>query len=664
MVTMKHSSRCFLGWVLLHLVIWTRSGSSFTARLIIINLHLSKRRSITTSCLAASHGGSAQDNSKNATTTVVAIIGGGWAGFSAADALSSCNNNNNSSSSSNLRLQVHLLDASPRGPGGLAGGGWKTTTVLQQPVHAGMHGFWREYRNTAAQIKRIGLDLDKVLTPYMPSLLVSSTGRVAVAPVLGEQQQQVSSTPVEASVANSWLQRVAALLPPPLDMALLAEYDPDSELTIADRLSALGLLGVWADFEQQSPASWKRYDAISADQLFRDIAGVSPALFQQLVAPLLHVLPMTTAYDCSAAAALSCFHVFALQSRGAFDVRWCRGESIADAIFDPWVQKLRQRNVRIRGSAKLTSMEKRAVGDNNNNNKPLRLVLNNDTNDVLECDAVVLAVGATAAKRMVASCPALQAIPHITNSWQGLRGVTCVAVRLFLNQAGVTAAFSEALAAVPPVTVCGPAVLPELVETGFCVYDLNRLQDKYFQEMPGIMALEVDFFRADCIANLKTDQEVIDLTLRAMEAALLGSDESLVNNAENMVLDSFVVRARDAVSHFCVGSASTSPPIRLDDDNLLYMCGDWIDRTGHASWSTEKAVVTGRQAAAAVARDLGLPYQHIDVIPATPDTPQLAALRRVAAQWRAFQEKIFPFHSNRRFPQAPRAPWTAKWSRR
>ena len=88
------------------------------------------------------------------------------------------------------------------------------------------------------------------------------------------------------------------------------------------------------------------------------------------------------------------------------------------------------------------------------------------------------------------------------------------------------------------------------------------------------MALEVDFFRADCIANLKTDQEVIDLTLRAMEAALLGSDESLVNNAENMVLDSLVVRARDAVSHFCVGSASTSP-IRLHDDNLLYICGDW-----------------------------------------------------------------------------------------
>ena len=49
---------------------------------------------------------------------------------------------------------------------------------------------------------------------------------------------------------------------------------------------------------------------------------------------------MGPGYDISAAAALSCFHVFALQSRGAFDVRWCRG-GISETIFLPWQQRLR-----------------------------------------------------------------------------------------------------------------------------------------------------------------------------------------------------------------------------------------------------------------------------------------------------------------------------------
>ena len=86
---------------------------------------------------------------------------------------------------------------------------------------------------------------------------------------------------------------------------------------------------------------------------------------------------MAPGYDISAAAALSCFHVFALQApsrltppispasplhhfcissasrlhlfqsrlhlprqaRGAFDVRWCRG-GISERIFTPWQRQL------------------------------------------------------------------------------------------------------------------------------------------------------------------------------------------------------------------------------------------------------------------------------------------------------------------------------------
>jgi len=202
-----------------------------------------------------------------------------------------------------------------------------------------------------------------------------------------------------------------------------------------------------------------------------------------------------------------------------------------------------------------------------------------------------------------------------------------------------------------PVFVCGPKLIPHnaaLVETGFCVYDLGRLQDAE----PDVQhAVEVDFFRADVLANMDDDDRVIDLTLRAMEAALGLSPQALNRNRD--LEDAAVVRARNAVSHFDVGSAANSPPsVRLAKG--LYVCGDWVDRTGHASWSTEKAVVTGRQAAAAVAHDFGLDLvDAMRVIPTRPDAPAMAALRQVAKAVRPVTQQHSPGR-RRTFPPVPR----------
>ena len=112
----------------------------------------------------------------------------------------------------------------------------------------------------------------------------------------------------------------------------------------------------------------------------------------------------------------------------------------------------------------------------------------------LEADVVVLAVGATAGARLCAASSAIKALPT-TQGFAGLRGITCVAVRLFLKPASYrTAGLSGgsfdstlcppevALAMVAsPVLVCGPGVggLTELKETGFCVYDLQRMQQEF-----------------------------------------------------------------------------------------------------------------------------------------------------------------------------------------
>ena len=93
-----------------------------------------------------------QQQQQQPPTKKVVVIGGGWAGYSVADALSTIQQQTSSSSSSPAAaFDIEILDASPRGPGGLAGG-WRTPK-LNKPVESGIHGFWREYKNTFAVIE-------------------------------------------------------------------------------------------------------------------------------------------------------------------------------------------------------------------------------------------------------------------------------------------------------------------------------------------------------------------------------------------------------------------------------------------------------------------------------------------------------------------------------
>mmetsp|Transcript_5816 Transcript_5816/g.16387 ORF Transcript_5816/g.16387 Transcript_5816/m.16387 type:complete len:647 (-) Transcript_5816:23-1963(-) len=560
----------------------------------------------------------------------VVVIGGGWAGFSAADALATAPADS---------VEIVVLDASPRGAGGLAGS-W--TTKGGRPVEAGVHGFWREYRNTFAAIERIGLDLDDVLGPYSPSVLVSKSGRVALAPVLaaGDDAEGSGSSRQMMNLFSSPLESLAELLPPPLDVALVSEFNPSSPLTVVDRVSAVGLLGAWADFGQEDKASWDIYNKVSAEELFLKKAGVTKGLYDELVQPLLHVLPMCPGYDCSAAAALSCFHVFALQSKGAFDVRWCRG-GITEKIFDPWAKKLLERGtVDIRGSSRVSSVTQ--LSDKGADKNGFEVVVN-DGQDKIQCDGVIFAVGGVSMGKIVAASTETGELMG-SQGFERSRGVTCVAIRLFLRpdtttkgllggKHGSTQLPRDMARAMKdtPVVVCGPDIgsIPELKEVGFCIYDLQRMQDQFAIDHapsdPNVAVVEVDFFRADSIASMSDDDEVAALTLKAIAKAL-GTKEI----DPSQVVDKSVVRARDAVSHFAPNAPF--PDVRIKEG--ISMAGDWIDRRGHASWSTEKSVVTGRQAAASIAKDLGLDCKA-GTIPAAPDTTELSVLRSVASKLRA-----------------------------
>jgi uncharacterized protein with NAD-binding domain and iron-sulfur cluster len=595
----------------------------------------------------------------------IVVVGGGWAGYSVCESLSTNNKEGEQ------EVEIILLDASKQAKGGLAGG-YRDRSSNNRPVEAGIHGFWREYRNTFDIMEGIeGVAIDDVLGDFTPSALYSKNGKVAVAPVLleGDEEEYAKRSTIEklkppalTDLSEKSIRRyIAANLPPPLDLPILAEFDnvknkestsnPSSNLKLnpVDLLSGLGLLGAWADFQQESFTSWSTYDSLSASELFKK-AGITDPIYEELVSPLLHVLPMCPAYDCSAAAALSCFHVFALQSRGAFDVRWCRG-SISENIFEPWQVQLEQRGVQVRGGARVSCIEKNDI-DSGDNQQKLKYSITLDgakdegkeSGNVIDCDAIVLAVGATSAGKLAEFSPAISSV-EFTKDFDKLRGVTCVAVRIFLKpHETVTSNLSGgchgrtqlppdvAKAMVDsPIAVCGAGIgdIQELEETGFCIYDLQRMHDEFsvdyydggtVDQSDQLAVLEVDFYRADAFVNMDND-EIVDLALNSVASAL-GTTKIDSSN----IVDSTVVRARNAVSHFAPNSALYSPPVKLEEG--MYICGDWVDRTGHASWSTEKSVVTARQAASALSRDFGLTKSKCEVIPAAKDTPQLSALRQ------------------------------------
>ena len=602
------------------------------------NVAQSPQRVASTVALRESTDGSI--NSGDGNKLRIVVVGGGWAGYSFCESISHNNFDGRN-------VEIILLDAAKQGGGGLAGG---YRGKNGRPVEAGIHGFWREYRNTFDIMNAIeGVDVDEVLGDFSPSVLRSKNGKVAVAPVLlKEDDEGGSGDRLGRNFSEETFRRfIAANLPPPLDLLVLAKLDnsktkgDDSKLNPADLISGLGLLGAWADFEQESRTSWENYDTQPASLLFEK-AGITDALLYELVSPLLHVLPMCPAYDCSAAAALSCFHVFALQSRGAFDVRWCRG-SIAEKIFGPWQTQLERRGVVITGGARVSSIEKNeggryAVG--------LASALG-DLGNTIECDAVVLAVGATSAGKLAATSSAISSL-EATENFDKLRGITCVAVRLFLKpNPSITSNLnggSHDKTSLPPdmakamsdspISVCGAGIggIDELKESGFCIYDLGRMHDEFsvdyynkksVDESDRVAVLEVDFYRADSFVDWD-DEQIADLALRAVSAAL---GTAMINSGDTL-LDAAVLRARNAVSHFSPNSALYSPDVKLE--NGLYICGDWVDRTGHASWSTEKSVVTARQAASALSRDFGLRDSRCTVIPAAKDTAQLSALRQSA----------------------------------
>jgi hypothetical protein len=89
-----------------------------------------------------------------------------------------------------------------------------------------------------------------------------------------------------------------------------------------------------------------------------------------------------------------------------------------------------------------------------------------------------------------------------------------------------------------------------------------------------VAVLEVDFYRADSFFVYMSNAQVVELTLKAVSAAL---DTTIIETSET--IDSKIIRARNAVSHFAPNSSSYSPSAKLEK-GILWVIG-WTGLVTH-----------------------------------------------------------------------------------
>lgn len=488
----------------------------------------------------------------------VVVVGAGWAGLGATYHLAK------------QGYDVTLLEAGSY-PGGLVAG-WKT--AAGRSVEAGIHGFWYPYRNIFSLINELGIN---PFTTWTRSSQYSPAGLEVESPIFQNLPQ----------------------LPTPLGTFLYTQF---KRLPLIDRLSALPLLYAVIDFDNSDEA-WRRYDFVTARELFKDF-GVSFRLYRESFEPMLLVGLFAPGEQCSAAAALGMLYYFILAHQPDFDVVWCRG-TVGEKIFRPWVERI-ETGAKVLANRRVTDLIV------NSDNRATGVVCGDE---VFDADAVIFAVGITGMKKIVSSSPNLQKRQEFRNL-NNLGAIDVLATRLW---------FDRKIYIKHPSNAC----FGFDTTTGWTFFDLNALHDEYHYE-PGTV-VEADFYHANQFLSLE-NEEIVSIVQRYLATCVPEFREA-------KVIDSSVIRLPQAVSHFAPGSYRYMLPAKTSFKNV-FMSGDWIVNR-HGSWSQEKAYVTGLEAANLVISSLreGTP---VKILPVQPDEAHIQWGRVVNKTARQIGKSILP----------------------
>jgi uncharacterized protein with NAD-binding domain and iron-sulfur cluster len=389
-------------------------------------------------------------------------------------------------------------------------------------------------------------------------------------------------------------------LPTPLGTFAYTQF---KRLPLSDRLSALPLLYAIVDFDNSDDA-WRRYDGVTARELFKQF-GVSSRLYRESFEPMLLVGLFAPGEQCSAAAALGMLYYFILAHQPDFDVVWCRG-TVGEQIFKPWVEQITQAGGKILAQKRVSDIRVDSAGSATG-------VVCGD--EVFDADAVVFAVGITGMQKIVSSSPSLRSRQEFRNV-MNLGAVDVLATRLWFDRKVNIPMASNACFGFDPTT-------------GWTFFDLNALHDEYRDESGSVV--EVDFYHANQFLPLG-DREIVDIVQGYLSTCV--SDFLTAK-----VVDSSVIRLPRAVTHFAPGSYQNLLPRNTSFSNV-FMSGDWIVNR-HGSWSQEKALVTGLEAANEVVSHFAY-GNRATILPIEADEPHIQAARFVNQTARNFSKAFLP----------------------
>lgn len=488
----------------------------------------------------------------------IIVVGAGWAGLGATYHLAK------------QGYDVTLLEASSY-PGGLVAG-WK---AAGRSVEAGIHGFWYPYRNTFSLVRELGIH---PFTPFTRSSQYSPAGLEVISPIFQDLPR----------------------LPSPLGTFLYTQFQ---RLPLIDRLSALPLLYAVIDFDN-SDAAWRRYDSVTARELFKDF-GVSARLYRDSFEPMLLVGLFAPGEQCSAAAALGMLYYFILAHQPNFDVVWCRG-TVGEMIFQPWVKRIEQAGGKLVANQRVSDL----ILDDNG--QATGVVCGDE---VFAADAIIFAVGISGMQKIISSSPSLQSHQEFRDV-MNLGAIDVLATRLWLDRK---------IEIPRPSNAC----FGFNATTGWTFFDLNALHDEY-RNAPGTV-IEADFYHANQFLPL-SDAEIIPLVQRDLAMCIPAFRAA-------KVIDSNVIRLPRAVTHFAPGSYQYMLPATTSIKNV-FMSGDWIVNR-HGSWSQEKAYVTGLEAANLVVSRFGRGTQAT-IIPVEPDEPHIQFGRSLNYTLRNVAQNLLP----------------------
>jgi len=311
-------------------------------------------------------------------------------------------------------------------------------------------------------------------------------------------------------------------LPSPLGTFAYTQF---KRLPLSDRLSALPLMYAVVDFDNSDEA-WKRYDGITARELFRQY-GVSERLYRESFEPMLLVGLFAPGEQCSAAAALGMLYYFILAHQADFDVVWCRG-TVGEKIFKPWCDRITNLGGKI-----LTK---------------------------------IFSVGISGMQKIVSNSAALQKRREFRNL-MNLGAIDVLAVRLWCDR---------------KINIPRPsnACFGFDATTGWTFFDLNALHDEYTGETGSV--IEVDFYHANQFLPLD-NQEIVTIVQEYLATCL-----QEFKNAK--VVDSSVIRLPRAVTHFAPGSyqhllrpITSYPNLYMSGDWIITNHGSWSQEKAYVT---------------------------------------------------------------------------------